>query len=46
MRKWWREKDYLTIIPETVLRKDLSLQDAVEMISHTVFTERSVIPKL
>lgn len=36
MRKWWREKDYLTVIPETVLRKDLSLQDAVEMIFDTV----------
>lgn len=40
MRKWWRGKDYLTVIPETILRKDLSLQDAVEMIFRAVSTRR------
>lgn len=40
MRKWWREKDYLTIIPETVLSKDLSLRDAVELIFHAVSAGR------
>ena len=32
MRRWWREKDYLTIISETIFQKDLSLKDAVEKI--------------
>lgn len=36
MRSWWREKDYLTVIPETILGKDVSLQDAVEMIFRAV----------
>ena len=38
MRKWWREKDYLTLIPETILGKDVSLQDAVTMIFRAVST--------
>ena len=36
MRGWWRERDYLTIIAETVLKEDLSLEDAVEMIYRRV----------
>lgn len=36
MRRWWRERDYLTIITETVLKEDLSLEDAVEMIYRRV----------
>ncbi len=32
MRRWWREKDYLPNIPETVLSPDISLHDAVERI--------------
>ncbi len=32
MRRWWREKDFLPMIPETVLGQDLSVEDAVEMI--------------
>lgn len=36
MRKWWREKDLLTIIPESVLYADLSFDDAVERIYREV----------
>ncbi len=32
MRRWWKEKDFLSMISETVLNKDLSLQDTVELI--------------
>ena len=32
MRRWWREKDYLTIIPETIFTQEISLEDAVERI--------------
>lgn len=32
MRKWWKEKDFIDIIPETVLTKDISLEDAVNQI--------------
>lgn len=36
MRRWWREKDYLTMISETIFSKDLSIKDAVETICHDV----------
>lgn len=32
MKRWWKEKDFLPMISEKVLHKDLSLEDAVEMI--------------
>lgn len=32
MRRWWCEKDYLPMISETILTKDISLDEAVEMI--------------
>lgn len=38
VRRWWREKNYLTIIPETILNENLSFDDAVEMIYQTVPT--------
>jgi len=41
MRKWWREKDYLTVISETILKKDLSLEDAVEKIYRRVMSDHS-----
>lgn len=36
MRRWWREKDYLSMIQETILHADLSLEDAVEQIYQDV----------
>lgn len=36
MRRWWREKDYLPMISEKILDKELSLEDAVSMISDQV----------
>ncbi|WP_024348121.1 kinase [Lacrimispora indolis] len=32
MRKWWREKDYINIIPEKTITKEIDPQTAVEMI--------------
>ncbi len=32
MRRWWKEKDFLEMIPQTVLTEDVSLQEAVELI--------------
>ncbi len=32
MRRWWRKKDYIGTIPETILKQDVSLKDAVEML--------------
>lgn len=32
MRRWWREKDYLPLIPEAILGPERSLEDVVEMI--------------
>lgn len=32
MRRWWKEKDFLPMIQEKILREDLNFQDAVEMI--------------
>ena len=39
MRRWWQEKDYLTIIPQRILGKELSLMDAVELIYREVAGE-------
>ncbi len=36
MRRWWKEKDYLDIIPQTMIDKDLSMEDAVELIYRDV----------
>lgn len=41
MRRWWRDKDYLTIIPQTILREDLSLEDAVELIYNDVVSSQA-----
>ena len=40
MRRWWKEKDYLDIIPQTMIDKDLSIEDAVELIYRDVIAER------
>ena len=39
MRRWWKEKDYLSIIPQTILKKDLSLEDVVDLIYHDLTTK-------
>ena len=36
MRRWWKEKDYIGIIPEKIITMDMSGQDAVEMIFQEV----------
>lgn len=40
MRRWWREKDYLKTIPQTIIEKDLSLEDAVNLIYSDVMATR------
>ena len=32
MKRWWKEKDYLDTIPQTIIEKDLSLDDTVNLI--------------
>ena len=36
MRRWWREKDYIGIIPEEIITADVSLSEAVDRIYRTV----------
>ncbi|MBE5966095.1 MAG: uridine kinase [Lachnospiraceae bacterium] len=36
MREWWNDKDFIDIIPEVSLHKDLSLNEIVDMIYHDV----------
>ena len=36
MKRWWREKDFLEIIPQKILEKELSLEDAVNLIYRDV----------
>lgn len=36
MRRWWQEKDFLPMIPEKILYKDLGFQEGVEMIYRQV----------
>ena len=40
MRRWWKEKDYLDIIPQTMIDMDLSVEDAVELIYRDVTREK------
>lgn len=32
MQRWWQEKDYIGMIPEKIITKDMSLTNVVEMI--------------
>ncbi len=32
MRKWWNEKDFIGIIPEKVLKQEISFEEAVNII--------------
>ncbi|SHH35923.1 AAA domain-containing protein [Clostridium collagenovorans DSM 3089] len=41
MRKWWKEKDLLGIIPEKLLWKELSLDEIVDLIYEEVIRERT-----
>jgi len=36
MRRWWKEKDYLDMIPQTMINKDMSVEESVEMIHRDV----------
>lgn len=36
MKRWWREKDFINIIPEKIITRDISLSDTVDMIYDTV----------
>ncbi|MBS6643962.1 MAG: kinase [Clostridiaceae bacterium] len=36
MRSWWKEKDLIGIIPETIFKEDISLEGAVDIILHDV----------
>lgn len=40
MRRWWKEKDYIDIIPETTFYQELSVTDAVERIWQDVCAHR------
>lgn len=37
MRRWWKEKDFIQIIPEKIITRDMELIDTVEMIYNTVY---------
>ena len=39
MRRWWKEKDYINIIPERIITKEESLLDTVDMIYNLVLEE-------
>lgn len=36
MKKWWKEKDFIKVIPEKVILADMSVTDAVEMIYNDI----------
>ena len=38
MRRWWKEKDYLNIIPQTILGQELGIEETVELIYSHVTT--------
>ena len=39
MRRWWNEKDYIKIIPEKIITKDMSFSETVDMIFNDVLGE-------
>lgn len=39
MKRWWREKDYIGIIPEKNITNELSLEEIVEMIFSDVMSQ-------
>lgn len=43
MRRWWNEKDFIGIIPEKLLTKEISLEEAVELIYREVMTAPEVV---
>ncbi|WP_313075894.1 AAA family ATPase [Lacrimispora sp.] len=38
MKGWWREEDYMGIIPETCIPETMSLEETVEMISTDIMS--------
>jgi adenylate kinase family enzyme len=36
MRRWWRDKDYIKVIPEQLLDKTMTAEEIVEMISSLI----------
>ena len=42
MRNWWKEKDYINIIPERILTKDIGFSDTVDMIYQIVSEAQEV----
>ena len=36
MRRWWKEKDFIDIIPEKIITKNLSISDTVDLIYNLV----------
>lgn len=36
MRRWWKEKDFINIIPEKIITKNLSVSDTIDMIYNLV----------
>ena len=43
MRRWWKEKDLVKIIPEKILTKEMSLEETVELIYRAVMSKREQI---
>ncbi len=39
MRRWWKEKDFIGIIPEKTFTETVSLEDAVDCILHDISSE-------
>lgn len=42
MRRWWKEKDFIDIIPEKIITKDLGISDTVDMIYNLVLYQGGV----
>ena len=38
MREWWREKDFSDIFKETLIGKDLSMEQITDLICADLFT--------
>ncbi len=39
MKRWWRDKDFIRIIPETVISREFGIEDTIDFIYGNVFNK-------
>lgn len=42
MKRWWRDKDFIGIIPETVLTREVELEDIIDLVYKEVILQYTI----